>query len=490
MRPNADSDSAREDKPDFLPPDPKLEAGYIRYIRMLPTQGPYGEIRLETCIHRSQSAGESDRNPMPELFFYSAISYSWGDPIPSYSHVTVDGHQRHVATNLLHFLEHARVQYMQMQGDEFSDHECKTALENNWRYLVKEWSEEKPQPPMLRFRHPIENRMQATKERLASLHRRKWPEGWLWIDALCIDQSDARERTHQVGIMSEIFGGAEQVISWLGPAYHDSGHAMAAIAGYSNPYTSKHSKESSLSQAELAEAICSLCERPYWKRLWIFQELRHAQRIQLMCGTTRISWDQFTQLWRVIVDIAATDEDSSDRLKQSLATRMMTLRAKPMNFSLWNLLKETRNLECANRLDRVYALLSVATKGHEDIEADYHLEHLRLAHRTLHNKYAMRQPGTLDDVLMDCEFLEGVFRMNRGDMLRYRRYDAGCDHFSRVRYHWYWLEFLRSEGTLTKEEKSDHEEVTSYIDIESPLSSSSWAVWADFHEHSAVTRLP
>lgn len=64
-------------------------------------------------------------------------------------------------------------------------------------------------------------------------------------------------------------------------------------------------------------------------------------------------------------------EDASERLRQSLATRMMTLRTKPMDFSLGNLLKETRNLECADRRDRVYALLNFATQGHEDIEADY-----------------------------------------------------------------------------------------------------------------------
>jgi hypothetical protein len=37
------------------------------------------------------------------------------------------------------------------------------------------------------------------------LGRKDWHKDWLWIDALCIDQSDACERLRQVGIMSEIF---------------------------------------------------------------------------------------------------------------------------------------------------------------------------------------------------------------------------------------------------------------------------------------------
>jgi hypothetical protein len=40
----------------------------------------------------------------------------------------------------------------------------------------------------------------------------------LWIDAICIDQSSITERSHQVGLMGEIYRNAEVVIGWLGPA--------------------------------------------------------------------------------------------------------------------------------------------------------------------------------------------------------------------------------------------------------------------------------
>jgi hypothetical protein len=38
----------------------------------------------------------------------------------------------------------------------------------------------------------------------------------LWVDSLCINQVDSDERTHQVGMMSEIYQQAEEVIIWLG----------------------------------------------------------------------------------------------------------------------------------------------------------------------------------------------------------------------------------------------------------------------------------
>jgi len=38
----------------------------------------------------------------------------------------------------------------------------------------------------------------------------------LWIDAICMNQSDPREKTHQVGLMRMSKSSAEDVIVWLG----------------------------------------------------------------------------------------------------------------------------------------------------------------------------------------------------------------------------------------------------------------------------------
>ena len=42
----------------------------------------------------------------------------------------------------------------------------------------------------------------------------------LWIDALCINQEDVRERQQQVGIMGSIYMKAARVVGWLGMAGH------------------------------------------------------------------------------------------------------------------------------------------------------------------------------------------------------------------------------------------------------------------------------
>ena len=38
----------------------------------------------------------------------------------------------------------------------------------------------------------------------------------VWVDSLCINQRNVRERTHQVGLMRKIYEGSQEVVIWLG----------------------------------------------------------------------------------------------------------------------------------------------------------------------------------------------------------------------------------------------------------------------------------
>lgn len=48
----------------------------------------------------------------------------------------------------------------------------------------------------------------------------------VWVDAICIDQSDATEKSDQVPLMDEIYTWAERVFVWLGPGDECSRGAM------------------------------------------------------------------------------------------------------------------------------------------------------------------------------------------------------------------------------------------------------------------------
>ncbi|KAH8588321.1 heterokaryon incompatibility protein-domain-containing protein, partial [Bisporella sp. PMI_857] len=81
----------------------------------------------------------------------------------------------------------------------------------------------------------------------------------LWIDAICINQEDVDERTHQVKQMVQIYKNATQVLIWMGEEIE---HLDAAI---------------SLMNCEFRrdgwDALVKLLERPWWSRVWIIQEV-------------------------------------------------------------------------------------------------------------------------------------------------------------------------------------------------------------------------
>jgi len=60
--------------------------------------------------------------------------------------------------------------------------------------------------------------------------RNRYIERVVWIDAICINQEDLKERGDQIQYMSKIYGKAKGVIVWLGEATADSDEAVKAIS--------------------------------------------------------------------------------------------------------------------------------------------------------------------------------------------------------------------------------------------------------------------
>jgi hypothetical protein len=56
--------------------------------------------------------------------------------------------------------------------------------------------------------------------------------GFLWADAICIDQGNVEERCFQVTLMGEIYSRAERVVLWLGPEAMQSDLAMTFLGDH------------------------------------------------------------------------------------------------------------------------------------------------------------------------------------------------------------------------------------------------------------------
>lgn len=120
------------------------------------------------------------------------------------------------------------------------------------------------------WRQPITKNLRAVLEHLCA----DGAPVTLWVDALCINQADVEEKSHQITLMRDIYSRAEETCVWLGPAADDSDLAMATIGELyeSRTYVLP---DGALSEARL-EAINALTGREWWSRIWVLQGWSHS----------------------------------------------------------------------------------------------------------------------------------------------------------------------------------------------------------------------
>ena len=194
--------------------------------------------------------------------------------------------------------------------------------------------------------------------RNALLRLRKEGVTNIWADAVCINQGDNEERTAQVGRMSTIFRKASQVTVWLG---REAEILEQALQIYN---TRSLYDEVRLS---LGPFVRELISKPYWKRVWIIQEIAVASHINVYCGDYKIGWDQFVDMCSLGAgdNAPATDNPPDDETGGGFTTllelRKDTLARKPIKFL--DALHRSRASLSTDPRDKLYALLGLSYDG-------------------------------------------------------------------------------------------------------------------------------
>jgi len=144
-------------------------------------------------------------------------------------------------------------------------------------------SEEKPFSILLDgYSFPVGANLYAALSHL----RGPFIERILWIDAICIDQSNLAEKGHQVRRMAEIYAKARTVIIWLGEPTVDSAQAIHWIQCAAGGSAMEKS-------ANPEHAVLSLLQRPWFQRIWVVQEVAAARHIIVKCGLDEIEGHAF-----------------------------------------------------------------------------------------------------------------------------------------------------------------------------------------------------
>jgi hypothetical protein len=90
----------------------------------------------------------------------------------------------------------------------------------------------------------------------------------IWVDAICIDQKNTKEKEQQIRLMPKIFSQANSVIVWLGEEADDSDQALEVIV------EAGRDRATSLSvEATVQQAVIKLLQRSWFRRIWVMIHL-------------------------------------------------------------------------------------------------------------------------------------------------------------------------------------------------------------------------
>lgn len=122
----------------------------------------------------------------------------------------------------------------------------------------------------------------------------------LWIDALCIDQSNTGERNHQVQHMRDIYEAAEETIVFLGD--QDGGNTGLSAWNYlerNSPWALNEEGEKDYDlparidssphfRGDMDDICINVLPREWFNRLWVLQEFVVSKSVSLQCGRRRV----------------------------------------------------------------------------------------------------------------------------------------------------------------------------------------------------------
>ena len=184
----------------------------------------------------------------------------------------------------------------------------------------------------------------------------------LWIDAICIDQSNTNEKNHQVRQMGQIYQQARLVLIWTGAILSWNQLMIHYIkrfiyklfnsfrfVGIYNPRRRRALRYTLFGDGS------PITQSEYWTRMWVVQEVLLARRASVFIGSSKLSVAG-------VLDVAwaAGPPDYIDSLN---GCWNFAFYMRLANNTLSKLLVHFGNQQCTDRRDRIYSLLGLVDLG-------------------------------------------------------------------------------------------------------------------------------
>ncbi|KAL5364828.1 HET domain protein [Aspergillus floccosus] len=238
----------------------------------------------------------------------------------------------------------------------------------------------------------------------------------MWVDFICIDQNNIKEKNTQLPLMGRIYKDATAVVAWLGPISPNMEQVMSMIkrresslAGIlqdvrqiTRPWSQKNRRDTIGSILDAVQGFLDIVSAPYWSRVWTFQEYYLPEKLPIcMVGTVPFTLPSlvdlglhFPEILRPFVDdidkVAPRAGDAADienhrQLQRRLRETTQRLgQSNPMQdfahdiaasrkglSSFADVLDLTVQRQCYNPNDRFYALYSMVDGVQKKYPVDY-----------------------------------------------------------------------------------------------------------------------
>ncbi|KAI2634951.1 heterokaryon incompatibility protein-domain-containing protein [Hypomontagnella submonticulosa] len=143
---------------------------------------------------------------------------------------------------------------------------------------------------------------------------------YLWVDALCINQFDFKEKSIQVGRMFSIYKKAHRVVAW-NPGWTPKKSAILSTVLMNISNDQKHSEGCIERFKDLHDFLMNACEPPLFKRTWVRQEGFAARELVMQFNDLLIPWEDYERIRDFIALIGGRADDHKSRNGRNRAAR-------------------------------------------------------------------------------------------------------------------------------------------------------------------------
>lgn len=229
---------------------------------------------------------------------------------------------------------------------------------------------------------------------------------WFWVDAICINQESAAEKSNQVAMMRSVYSSANRVFVWLGE-FMKGGYDFWMQSGNRDGRRVRTTNVRKYRKAGLTDAkfvdLISQGKRAWWSRLWIMQEILSVE-VVVCIGSHAIRWDSFLDCFlcdqhrntefavphttnrhcwycmkehqaAFVSSMAVSMEDVKLMMSQLISlnqSRSCFVSRREEGEDIFELLMRTRPDGVSDPKDRIYSLLGIALpKDRNNILVEY-----------------------------------------------------------------------------------------------------------------------